>query len=281
MPTRLQLGIHVGTFSRTTFEEILDAVVDHGLRCVHFNFKALGMPSMPERVDEALCGRVAGAVASRGLSMSTVSCTFNMIHPDPAVRQDGLRRLEVIAAATSRLGTSVLTLCTGSRDPRDMWRSHPDNNTPAAWADLTGTLKDALIIAEKYGVMLAVEPEVSNVVDTAKKARRLLDEMGSSRLKIIMDGANLFHHGELARMDEILTEAFELLGPDIVLGHAKDLDRDGEAGQIAAGRGLLDYDCYLGLFQKVGFEGPLIMHGLAESEVAASTAFLREKLASL
>ena len=277
----MKLGIHVGTFSRPTFEEILDAVVGHGLQCVHFNFKALDMPSMPERVDEALCRRVAGAVDSRCLAMSTVSCTFNMIHPDPAVRRGGLRRLEAVASVAPLLKTSVLTLCTGTRDPHDMWRSHPDNNTPEAWADLTATLKGALAIAERHGVTLAVEPEVSNVVDTAKKARRLLDEMGSSRLKIIMDGANLFHHGELASMDEILAEAFELLGPDIVLGHAKDLDRDGAAGQLAAGRGLLDYDCYLRLFRKAGFEGPLIMHGLAESEVAASTAFLREKLAAL
>ena len=136
-----------------------------------------------------------------------------------------------------------------------------------------------LAIAEQHDVTLAVEPEVSNVIDTVKKARRLLNEMGSPRLRIIMDGANLFHSGELARMDEILGEAVELLGPDIVLAHAKDLDRDGEAGQIAAGRGLLDYDCYLRLLKNAGFDGPLIMHGLSESEVAASTAFLREKLA--
>ena len=277
----MQLGIHVGTFSRPTFERILDAVVDHGLECVHFNFKALGMASMPQRVDEDACRRVAAAVARRGLRMGTVSGTFNMIHPHPAVRRTGLERLEVIARSASLLGTKVVTLCTGSRHPHDMWRRHPDNDAPSAWADLTATLKAALALAERYDLTLAVEPEVSNVVDTAAKARRLLDEMGSPRLKIIMDGANLFHEGELPRMDEILAEAFELLGPDIVLAHAKDLDRDGEAGQIAAGRGLLDYDCYLRLFKSIAFDGPLILHGLAESEVAASVAFLRHKLSRL
>ena len=277
----MQLGIHAGTFSRPTFEQILDAVVGYGLECVHFNFKALGMAAMPQRIDEDACRRVAAALSERGLQMGTVSGTFNMIHPDPAVRRIGIERLEAITRSAALLGTKVVTLCTGTRDPHDMWRRHPGNDAPPAWSDLVATLKAALALAERYDVTLAIEPEVSNVVDSAAKARRLLDEMGSPRLKIIMDGANLFHGGELARMDEILAEAFELLGLDIVLAHAKDLDRDGEAGQIAAGRGLLDYDCYLRLFEKVGFHGPLILHSLAESEVAGSVAFLREKLARL
>ena len=55
-----------------------------------------------------------------------------------------------------------------------------------------------------------------------------------------MDGANIFHAGELPRMREILDEAFALLGEHIAFAHAKDLDRDGEAGHLAAGKGLLD-----------------------------------------
>jgi sugar phosphate isomerase/epimerase len=133
-------------------------------------------------------------------------------------------------------------------------------------------------IAERRDVTMAFEPEVSNVVDSARKAARLLDEIGSPRLKVVMDGANLFHAGELARMHEVLDEAFALLGPHVVLGHAKDLDRDGEAGQIAAGRGVLDYDHYLALFRRVGFRGPLILHSLAESDVPGCVAMLREKL---
>jgi sugar phosphate isomerase/epimerase len=162
-----------------------------------------------------------------------------------------------------------------------MWRHHPDNYTPAAWADLVDSIGKALEIAERHDVTLAVEPEVSNVADSAAKGRRLLDEMGSPRLKIIIDGANLFHAGELPRMHEILEEAFDLLGGDIVLAHAKDLDRDGQAGHVAAGRGLLDYDHYLRLLKKVGFDGPLILHSLAEDEVSECVKFLREKLESV
>ena len=74
-------------------------------------------------------------------------------------------------------------------------------------------VREAVEIARQAGVTLAFEPEVSNVVDSAAKARQLLDEIGSPHLKVTMDAANLFHAGELPRMAEILESAFALLGP--------------------------------------------------------------------
>jgi sugar phosphate isomerase/epimerase len=70
-----------------------------------------------------------------------------------------------------------------------------------------------------------------------------------------------------------------LIGKDIALAHAKDLDHDGDAGHVAAGRGRLDYDRYLSLLYKSGFRGPLLLHGLSESQVPGCVAFLRDKLA--
>ena len=136
-------------------------------------------------------------------------------------------------------------------------------------------------IAQRAGVVLAFEPEVNNVVDSAKKARRLLDEIGSPFLKVTFDAANLFHAGELPRMKEILDEAFDLVGKDVVLAHAKDLDHDGDAGHKAAGQGKLDYDRYVALLHGCGFPGPLLLHGLSEAQVPGCVAFLREKIARL
>jgi len=189
-----------------------------------------------------------------------------------------LRRLRELASACNELGTSVITLCTGTRDPQSMWRRHPENDSPDAWADLGISMREALQMAEANGVTLAFEPEVSNVVDSASKGRRLLDQMQSPYLKVVMDPANIFHKGELPRMREIIDEAFNLLGGDIAIGHAKDLDHDGEAGHVAAGRGLLDYNQYLSLLSGVGFDVPLILHGLNEAQVDECVTFLREKM---
>ncbi len=272
------LGIFAKTFVRPTVEEIFAAVAKHHLRCVQFNFACAGLPSLPDHVDAGLADRIRKSAMEHRIDIAAVSATFNMIHPDAKHRRDGLRRLGVIAGACEHLGARVVTLCTGTRDSENMWRHHPDNDSPDAWRDLVVTMTKALTTANKHDVTLGIEPETGNVVDSARKARRLLDEMKSPRLKIIVDAANLFRPGDLGRMEEILEEAFDLLGDDLVLAHAKEIGTDGDAGSLALGTGALDWDRYLALLSAARFDGPLIMHGFDERHAAASLKFLREKM---
>ena len=222
----MQLGIFAKTFVRPTLGEVLDAVVQHGLDCVQFNLACAGLPTLPERIAPGVAEEIHRELQQRAITMAAVSGTFNMIHPDLRKRSDGLKRLTELIEACRPLGTSVVTLCTGTRDPDDMWRRHPDNDSPAAWRDLLDSLSAVMPATEANHVTLAFEPETANVVNSARKARRLLDEVKSPCLKVLMDGANLFRSGDLPRMREILNEAFDLLGRDIVLAHAKELGPD-------------------------------------------------------
>jgi sugar phosphate isomerase/epimerase len=276
----MQIAIFAKTFARPTLAATLDAVKAHGLDSVQFNLSCAGLPTLPDEISPESVAGIRREMDARGLEMAALSGTFNMIHPDRQQREAGLRRLRVLAGACAGLGTGIITLCTGTRDPQDMWRRHPDNDSPEAWRDLAASMAQALQIADEANVTLGVEPEVANVVDTARKARQLLDEMLSPHLKIIIDAANLFRTGDLARMPSVLGEAFDLLSTDIVLAHAKDLSHDGEAGHQAAGTGALDYDLYLKLLRQSNYTGPLILHSLSEPEVAPTIAFLRGKLAA-
>jgi sugar phosphate isomerase/epimerase len=47
---------------------------------------------------------------------------------------------------------------------------------------------------------------------------------------------------------------------------------------VAAGRGGLDYARYVALLRAAGYDGPLVLHGLAPDEVPASVAFLERQL---
>lgn len=274
----MRIGIFAKTFPRPTLAETLDAVAATGLTDVQFNMSCAGRPTLPEAFEPEVCAGVAREFAARGLTMSAVSGTFNTIHPDPRRRAEELRRFRNLLASCGDLGTSVVTLCTGTRDPDDMWAFHPGNREADAWDDLLRTLGRALAWAEDFGVTLAIEPEVANVVDSAGKARKLLDTLASPRLKVVIDPANLFHAGDLPKMGSVLADAFDQLGPDLVLAHAKDLSRDGHAGDMAAGTGRLDYPLYLSLLKRSGYAGALVLHGLREDQVAGSLAFLRRGL---
>jgi sugar phosphate isomerase/epimerase len=271
-----QLGIMATTFDRPTFEATLDAVAASGAHSVQFDLGSAAGSTLPESIDAGLCERVRRAFAERNLTLAALAGTYNMIHPDLQERAAGLRGLRTLLAACPALGASLVTLCTGTRDPDSMWRRHPNNDNPEAWTDLVAGMREAVRAAEEHGVTLGIEPEVNNVVDSAQKARRLLDEIGSPRLKVVMDGANIFHHGELPRMREMLDESFDLLGADIALAHAKDLDHDGDAGHLPAGHGVLDYPHYLALLQRSGFDGAMILHGLTEADVPSCLDFVRK-----
>jgi sugar phosphate isomerase/epimerase len=271
----VQLGIMTTTYGYATLDATLDAVVRDGMQAVQFEPASAGIRQVPEGLDTTVCTEVRQALARRGLSMAAVSGTVNMIHPNLEVRQDGLRRLMATIDACGALGTAVVTLCTGTRDPESMWRRHPENDAADAWTDLVASMREVMPRAEAQQVTLAFEPEVNNVVDSARKARRLIDEIGSPSLRVVMDPANIFHIGELPRMQEMLEEAFALLGSDIALAHAKDLDHDGDAGHLPAGRGVLDYRLYLELLGRSGFQGALILHGLSQEEVPGCVAYVR------
>ena len=83
-------------------------------------------------------------------------------------------------------------------------------------------MREAVKIADRHEVVLAFEPENHNVVNSVAKARMLLDQVGSPWLKVVIDPANLLRADEFPRMEEVLDEAFDWLGKDIVLAHAKN-----------------------------------------------------------
>ena len=277
----IQIGILLNTFRTGTLEARLDAAKTAGIEAVQLSMDCAGLPAMPDSIAPELLPQIRRAAAERGIKLASLSGTFNMCHPDAEHRQTGLRRLRVLAEACPQLGISKIHLCTGTRDRTSMWRNHPDNNTPEAWRDMLACVREATNIAQQSRVTLAFEPEVNNVVNSAQKARRLMDEIGSPYLKVTLDAANLFPAGKLPQMKEVLDEAFTLLGKDIVLAHAKDLDHDGDAGHLPAGHGKLDYDHYVALLHKHRFTGPLLLHSLSAAQVPGCVAFLREKIGRL
>lgn len=277
----IRIGVLLGTFRVGSLAERLDKVKANGLDCVQLSMDCAGLPMMPDEISPELAKQIRSEAAARGITLASVAGTFNMCHPDTEFRQKGLQRLRVIAEACQAMGINKIHLCSGTRDRTSMWRAHPDNDTPEAWRDMAASMREAADIARQARVVLAFEPEVNNIVNSAQKARRLMDEIGSPHLKVTFDAANLFPKGQLPRMKEILDEAFALIGKDIVLAHAKDLDHDGDAGHQAAGQGKLDYDRYVALLHKYRFQGPLLLHSLTEAQVPGCVAFLHEKIARL
>ena len=174
------IGIFAKTFIRPTLEQVLDCVYEQGIKNIQFNMSCAGLAPLPDFIDPVTSKRIFHETERRDIKISAVSGTFNMIHPNKLEREIGLARLNTLATASKEMGASVITLCTGTRDPDNMWRKHPGNREGSAWKDLLACMETALGIAENHNVMLAFEPEQANVVDSAEKGKRLLNEMKSN-----------------------------------------------------------------------------------------------------
>jgi len=273
----MQIGIFAKTFAAQGARASLNAVRDAGYTVAQFNLAVLGGPSMPETISPATCAETAAASAEAGVALAAVSGTYNMIHPDQAKRDAGFARLATMIRAAPLMGTRLVSLCTGTRHATDQWAHHPDNARPDAWRDLMAEMERATSVAEEHGVDLGVEPELANVVSSAALARRLIDELKSPRVKIILDPANLFETAPVAEARSIIAEAVDLLADRIAMAHAKDRRADG--GFAAAGSGVIDFPHFVGRLRAAGFDGPLVTHGLSEAEAPKVAVFLRRVLA--
>ncbi len=273
----MKLGIFAKTFEGSDPATVLNAVAAAGYAAAQYNMACSGLSSMPDAISDAQADAVAAAARAAGVEIVAVSGTYNMIHPDVAVREAGHRRLEVLASQARRMGTDLITLCTGTRDAKDQWKEHPDNDTPEAWRDLVAAMAVAIEIADRHDVYLGIEPELANVINSAEKAAQLIAEMGSARLRIVLDPANLFEVAAVEEQRRIVSAAVDLLADRISMAHAKD--RTPEGGFTTAGQGVLDYDHYLGCLDAIGFAGSLVTHGLSSGEAPDVATFLRGALA--
>lgn len=223
---------------------------------------------IPGSVSLEAIAAIRAAAEATGITVCAVNGTWNMAHPDREVREEGIRRFDGFLAAVAALGCPIASLCSGSRNAGHLWRPHPDNSAPEAWADMLDSMRRCARLAEKHGIVLAIETEASNVIDTPEKARIIMDEVGSPNLKMILDCANLFHAGD-AKPENVrpaIDRAFACYGRDIVLAHGKDI-RAGEGIDFCGtGFGIVDFPYTLDCLKDAGYTGEMVLHGIYRDE---------------
>jgi sugar phosphate isomerase/epimerase len=268
----MRLGIFAKTFPGSIPLTVLRAVRAAGYEVTQFNMACAGLPSMPDDIPTETLDAIRAAVTETGVAITALSGTYNMIHPDIAVREAGLRRLGVVLDAASALGIPLVTLCTGTRDPLDQWAHHKDNAAPEAWSDLLIELEKAVALAEAAGVDLGIEPEQANVVTSAEDGQRLVAAIGSERIRFVLDPANLFEIADRDTARAVVADAVEQLAGRIAMAHAKDRNPDGSFA--TAGTGIVDFPDFFARLRQAGFDGPVVTHGLSAEEAPGVARYL-------
>lgn len=286
----MRIGICTTDLKTMPAEQVFKKLSDLGTPVTQLSFASIaemgfvpdGNIEIPAYVDEKVLQLIINSAKKYRVEIAAVNGTFNMAHPDSAVRAEGLRRFEGFAQAVKTLACGMISLCSGTRNPDSLWSPHCENGTAEAWRDMFETVKAAVKIAEKFGIILAVETEAANIIDTPEKARRLIDDIGSPNLKMIMDCANLFHAGEAynENVHRIMHHAFELFGRDVVIAHGKDIKQSNGIEFCGTGEGIVDFAYFATLLAAYDYQGDMFLHGVEEARIPAAIQYFKGKAAN-
>ena len=211
-----------------------------GFTCAHLALsKSLKeVPNTPSALTPGYAAYLRRLFAQNGIDIAVLGNYLNLAHPD----EDALHAIQEKYYAhirfASLLGCGMVGTETGA--PNAEYKFCPECRSDAALATFIKNFKPVVRCAEQYGVTIAIEPVVRHIVYDARRARTVLDEIGSPNLQILLDPVNLLNMENVDQREEVFAETIELLGKDVAMIHFKDFllqDADGQLAATGAGQG--------------------------------------------
>jgi sugar phosphate isomerase/epimerase len=143
-------------------------------------------------------------------------------------------------------GTDILITATPDHNHRKY------HHRSEYYAEYLKRLTDLLDIAADHGVMIAIEPEVMNLVTTTRDFLELCDRVGRNNLVCNLDVGHAF------LTDPDIFESIRQLGDKIVHAHVEGMNR-GEHAHLLPGYGDMDLPAVIKAMREQGFDGALAL----------------------
>ncbi len=243
----MQLGIRLHDTKQLPIEERLADVHNLGFQCGHMAMHKVFPPTLPY-TDEALTPGLAiylrNLFARNQLDCAVLGCYLNLANPNPEQLAQITHHYMTHIRFASWLGCGVVGTETGA--PNETYTPVPECHGEEALQTFITNLRPVVEYAEKMGVVVAIEPVWRHIVYNSQRARRVLDEINSPNLQIILDPVNMLDISNYQDHVAIIEEAIDLLGEEIAVVHIKDFDvRDGRLISMGAGLGRMNYDALI------------------------------------
>jgi sugar phosphate isomerase/epimerase len=234
------------------------------------------LPAGPAALAPALARARALGVAVLGLNAYA-----NLVHPDPEKRRWNVGAVREAMRFAAEEGLPWVNMMAGTREPgMSFWAYHPDNFSETTWRDLLEGLRE-LLSSTPDAAGLTLEPYMLTPLATTAALRRVLDDVGSDRLNVVLDPVNLVEPREYHRSAAMVAEMFAALGSRIVAVHAKDhyMHRQKATVQIderVPGQGEFPYDALLREMDALGSRPALVIEHLSDdAQIASARDFVR------
>ncbi|MBR1703662.1 MAG: sugar phosphate isomerase/epimerase [Lachnospiraceae bacterium] len=238
----MQLGIRLHDTKNLPFEERIADVSELGFKCGHLALAKVisEFPTTDEALTPGLAMYIKNVFAKNHVDIAVLGCYLNLANPNPEKLAQITHRYMAHLRFASWLGCGVVGTETGA--PNETYTHVPECHGEEALQTFIANLRPVVKYAEQMGVVMAIEPVWKHIVCNPKRARRVLDEIGSPNLQIILDPVNLLDICNYKDQVAIVDEAIDVLGADVAMVHLKDfVVEDDKLVSVGAGLGQMDY----------------------------------------
>lgn len=270
----LRIGIATTEFREYTNERLARELSEQGLRTIQLFFtqtdsnywKYGGRSSLPGLTPER-AREIAGIYRSRGIEIHSLGVYTTLVHGDSAERAANLDYFEAMMKIGGHMGVRKFITEAGHYQPEGPAPRVPYDFQDEVWSTFVATGKALARRAEAHGATVLFEPIYRSVLASAKRTRLFLEEVGSPRLRALLDPANLLEVSDLEEM-------FAQLDGWIDCVHAKDRKLHVTAG-VHAGKGDLDYGKLVRLAAEKTPAAPMIVEYAGSKTYRDALAHLR------
>jgi sugar phosphate isomerase/epimerase len=271
----MRLGVRAHDFGQLPVDELAARIAGHGLSCVQLAPpKAIAGFDTAARLSAGFAVQVREAFQRQGIRVAVLGCYINLAERDEVVRQPQLERFKEYLRFARDFGCTAVGTETGSLNPD--FSPHPDNQGEAAYQIVLAGVRELVREAEQWGVGVGIEAVERYVISSPRRLRRLLDDVGSPNLQVILDPVNLLGASNHAAQEEVIDEALDLLADRVCAVHAKDFTMaGGEFQEPPAGRGRLNYPRFLRWFKEHKASVPVLLENTQPATIADTVAFMR------
>lgn len=216
------------------------------------------------------CKEIAGTYRSAGISIHSIGVYTNLIHPDEAERKANLAYFEAMMRVGGHMGVRTFITEAGHYHVKGPASREARYFQTEVWKTMVATAKQLAKIADGHNATVLVEPYFQSFFASAKRTRVFLEEVGSPRIRALLDPANLLELNDLEEM-------FAQLAPWIDCLHAKDRKLHDRRG-VPAGKGDIDYPKFVALAAKHTPKAPLILEYVGPKDYDQAIAHLRKTI---
>jgi sugar phosphate isomerase/epimerase len=227
-------GYRTGTFHHQPIERTADQLAAMGYDCLELCLEAPDV--RPENLDAADCAQIRASLTRAGIALASLS-----YHADREPAEQRRANQERAVHAAAWMNCSILIL-------------NPEKavDQAAQWAEHVARFQHLCALADELGVTIAVEPEPLLVVASSADAARMIEQVGSPRLRVNLDIGHAF------LTDDDLAASIRMLGEQIVHLHLEDMAA-GVHRHLPFGAGDIDFSAVRQTLDDVGYAGPYVV----------------------